>query len=242
MAGWSAKLSLVVLVFGFASGSVAADEVCQHDCRLLEFGGHRVMWAQSAAGHPLHLTVAFIVHGSAAIGNTCGSIRRPSFGNAKRPITDADFTAAVSRAMSRWEAAANIRFELISDVATADVVIGAQLAPRGIAFVDLQTSFDDVQERHQIKRAAICLNDQVRWKIGLDTDPTTFDVERVVLHEIGHVLGLDHPSSRGHIMAFRYSEALAELTAGDIKGARHLYGAPPVTRRRESIAGKSGLN
>ncbi len=51
------------------------------------------------------------------------------------------------------------------------------------------------------------------------------------IHEIGHAIGLDHPTGRGHIMSFRYSEKLDGLSGGDIAGAAYVYGARLQTRQ-----------
>lgn len=56
---------------------------------------------------------------------------------------------------------------------------------------------------------------------------TLYDLQRVALHEFGHLLGLDHPDERGQtvsaLMNSRVSN-LDHLTADDIAGAQALYG------------------
>lgn len=62
--------------------------------------------------------------------------------------------------------------------------------------------------------------------------PERFDMRRVALHELGHVLGLDHPDedtppqSVVAIMNSRVSNTLDALQTDDIAGAQALYGAP----------------
>ncbi|MEL7272454.1 MAG: matrixin family metalloprotease [Pseudomonadota bacterium] len=48
---------------------------------------------------------------------------------------------------------------------------------------------------------------------------------KVALHEIGHILGLDHPSSSNVIMSAFIPRSLNDLAAGDIAGGQYLYGS-----------------
>ena len=59
----------------------------------------------------------------------------------------------------------------------------------------------------------------------------TIDVQRVALHELGHVLGLDHPDDAGQtVTAIMNSHVsnLDSLAADDITGAQSLYGPPGI--------------
>jgi len=61
---------------------------------------------------------------------------------------------------------------------------------------------------------------------------TTFDLETVALHEIGHLLGLDHSSVGGSVMFPNYGGVRQNLTQDDIDGIRQLY--PFLCRRGDS--------
>ena len=55
------------------------------------------------------------------------------------------------------------------------------------------------------------------------------DIRRVLLHELGHGLGLDHPDDHGQHVAAIMNSVVSdtyELTSDDINGIQHLYGAP----------------
>lgn len=61
------------------------------------------------------------------------------------------------------------------------------------------------------------------------------DFRRVVLHELGHVLGLDHPDDHGQSVQAQMNStesSLDGLTSDDIAGAQYLYGAPPTDEQK----------
>lgn len=53
-----------------------------------------------------------------------------------------------------------------------------------------------------------------------------YDIYSVVLHEIGHTLGLGHSSVPGSVMAASYAGARRTLTPDDIAGIQAIYGLP----------------
>ena len=61
------------------------------------------------------------------------------------------------------------------------------------------------------------------WSTGCTQVPGAFDLQTVVLHENGHVAGLDHTNVAGATMYPSYSAADCTLAADDIAGIRALY-------------------
>ncbi len=118
------------------------------------------------------------------------------------------------------------------DPTSADILIGAQGNPRGFAFtnVDYKRGHNGASVR-RIEKSLICLNPNKRWKIGFDGSMNVYDVRYAIAHEVGHAIGLDHPSPNGQLMSFRYGEDFRTLRPGDVSGAVALYGrrgAPAV--------------
>jgi hypothetical protein len=73
---------------------------------------------------------------------------------------------------------------------------------------------------------------------SLSGNAGTFDTETVALHEIGHLLGLDHSAVAGAVMAPSYGGVRRALTQDDVDGVRRLY---PFLCRRGDSGGQAGF-
>lgn len=83
---------------------------------------------------------------------------------------------------------------------------------------------------HRRTQSDVVFNNARRWNSYRGfTQPGVLDIRRVALHELGHVLGLDHPDEAGQtltaIMNSRIS-SVDRLQQDDIDGAQFLYGTP----------------
>lgn len=188
---------------------------------MLKINGEDVVW-RKAGGAPLKLTWTLAKSPSAwneAVN--CGQMTPIT---SLRTIPVATIKEQIMGAMEYWAKQSSTRFEFVEDEAHADVVIGFQKEPRGIAYADVLMEPSMKSGRRNIARGLICLNPQAAWKVGLNGDLKTFDIRYVVAHEIGHVLGLDHPNSPHQLMSFRYDERNAGLRSGDLAGIEVLYG------------------
>jgi hypothetical protein len=67
---------------------------------------------------------------------------------------------------------------------------------------------------------------------SLDGSGSTLDVQTVALHEIGHLLGLDHSAVPTSVMFPTYPGVRRALSQDDIDGIRRLY--PAICRRGDS--------
>jgi hypothetical protein len=65
------------------------------------------------------------------------------------------------------------------------------------------------------------------------------DVRRVLLHELGHVLGLEHPDEGGQTVAAIMNHTTSDvdsLQADDEAGILALYPPPPVAAQRQEVS------
>lgn len=221
----------VGLIASTAASAVIASDLFE----TLKVDGQVVRWFQTGRA-PVMLKYAIVMKEERqADAVNCRGLRAPSSLLARSQIDGGLFRTSLAEAFARWERHADISFVEVSDQTKADILIGEQTEPMGVAFTNLDLGSAEGGEMREIKRAKICLNPQQRWKIGFDGNLAIYDLVYALTHEIGHAIGLDHPGARGHLMSFRYDERLGDLSAGDISGAVFVYGPKPVETARKAF-------
>jgi hypothetical protein len=214
------------------------------DFRLLVLDGSFVKWGEPALGTGAEVTYAFATT----------EVVNDEARNCKRMAPFEELSSSPSLAMSAleneaheafrtWERVSNLRFRIVDKEDDAQIIIGVEAEPNGLAFTNVapetlstaaraleavKTSLGlgsaSAKSVKTIGRSLICLNPWLTWKIGLDGNNKTYDVRYTLTHEIGHAIGLDHPGASGALMGFRYNEKMNGLQAGDIQAVRTLYG------------------
>jgi predicted Zn-dependent protease len=129
---------------------------------------------------------------------------------------DVEYIEAVSDAFMAWDAVElpGLRFRMVSDSAQADIHV------TWIAKFNEQISGRTRWSRDEnwwIVSAGIQL--AIHHQQGDRLDQSA--MKAMALHEVGHLLGLDHTSNSGSIMAPRVR--IRDLAPIDIKTARGLY-------------------
>ncbi|KAL5229163.1 hypothetical protein ABZP36_017428 [Zizania latifolia] len=138
--------------------------------------------------------------------------------------------AVFRRAFARWAQTIPVSLVETMNYDAADIKVGFYAGDHGDG-----DSFDG--QLHTLGHATgpedghLHLDAAERWALDLRTDKSllAFDLESVAMHEIGHILGLDHSSSQSAVM-YPYidqRERKVHLTIDDVHGVQALYGANP---------------
>lgn len=157
--------------------------------------------------------------------------------------SDGDWHGAAQEAVTLWNAKLD-RIQLAAAPAEGEVwydngrnelffsrEIFGEPFPHGVLAVTRVT-----RERRVAVESDVVFNAGEQWAVYRGTaQGAVRDLRRVALHELGHLLGLDHPDESGQSVAAAMNAnnaGLEALTADDEGGARALYGlgvgAPPV--------------
>lgn len=117
----------------------------------------------------------------------------------------------------------------VNAVVFSDSIYGESFPPSGdvLAVTAVQFSGPTLFEADIIFNKAQKF-DSYRGPLRFNADHSlTSDIQRVMLHELGHVIGLAHPDQNGQNVAAIMNSVISNrytLSADDINGARYLYG------------------
>src|SRR5262245_50397176 len=187
-----------------------------------------------------HLTLSFAPDGT-ALG--AESSRLFSLLNAIAPTSV--WQLEILRAFQTWAVNANINLSVVAD---SGVAFGSAGAPQGDArFGDIRLAALamplDAEEAHAAPFQAdagtwsgdVTLNSAVSFGVN---GAGQYDLFTVLLHEAGHVLGLDHIADTSSVMYPNYLGPRTGLGAVDVADLQAIYGA----RTADSFEGPTGNN
>lgn len=161
-----------------------------------------------------------------------------SFGNISKRIEAAQFKVEVRRAMDEWSRVAALGFvESNSRTGTRNLDIQFATGDHGDPFpfasgtTVLAHSFYPAPPNPEPVAGDIHINDAWSWSIG-----GQWDLFSVVLHELGHSLGIGHTDDPKSVM-YPYYQKAEGLKAPDIESIRQIYAdAGAVTPTSFSLA------
>ncbi|PHU28495.1 hypothetical protein BC332_00588 [Capsicum chinense] len=153
-------------------------------------------------------------------------------------IDASEIRAVFQRAFSRWSFAIPVNFTETDDYYTADIKIGFYNGDHGDGepfdgvLGVLAHAFSPENGRFHLDGAEI-------WAVDFDQERSkvAVDLESVVTHEIGHVLGLAHSSVKDAVMYPSLSPRTKkrDLKLDDVEGVQALYGSNPNFKYTSSL-------
>jgi len=158
-------------------------------------------------------------------------------------LTAGDEITMINQALGLWDSVSG--FTSLGQVADGNVEFGAaggQLGDIRIGAISFGGSLGLLAHSFQPGTEAflnpggsiygdIHLDSDEVWINPADASGTTsgIDLFTVLLHELGHALGLGHSTNSQSVMFETYSGTHRTLSADDIAGIQYLYGPPPDT-------------
>lgn len=140
------------------------------------------------------------------------------------------FTSVLASAFADWSSHANVQFQEISSTASATIKFTLS------AIDGLNNTLGEGGSSYYYSSSGLnkAYTGQVTFDSGEDwhvsggnvVSDGNVNLFNVALHEIGHVLGLDHYNASPAIMNAILDLSLTDLTQSDIDGIQYLYGAP----------------
>lgn len=190
-------------------------------------------WGSLELGTPARVSYAFAptdIEASSDLGD-CGPVKALNV-----PFADGSSAEDAKRvfheAFKAWESVTGVEFVPVEDPLRADILIGMSPRSNSIthAHVGLSMGADSSDEVVRLTRASLCLDEEELWTTApshrIAGRDKYLSLYLVVAHEIGHILGLDHPRDEGQLMGRKILETTRGMGEGDTEGIRILYGRP----------------
>ncbi|XVF60406.1 hypothetical protein PTKIN_Ptkin08bG0043300 [Pterospermum kingtungense] len=130
----------------------------------------------------------------------------------------------IARAFQKWAAVSRFRFRQVPQGTRADIRIGFFRYDHGDGY-SFDGRFGTVAHAFSPQDGRFHYDADENWSFN-PTASNQFDLESVAVHELGHILGLDHSQDPNSIMfpSIPGGTTKRDLGQDDINGIRALYG------------------
>jgi hypothetical protein len=142
----------------------------------------------------------------------------------------ASFVAVLTAAFNDWSGHANIQFRQVSSTASATITftlaaIDGLNNTLGYGGSSYYLGSGGINQAYS---GSVTFDSAENWHVSGSNVVSDGGVNlfQVALHEIGHVLGLDHYNSANAVMNAMLKTSVIDLTTSDIDGIQYLYGPP----------------
>jgi hypothetical protein len=179
---------------------------------------------------PQLITLSFMPDGTLITSGPNGNSYSNMFATFGKTMSVATWEDAIISAAQTWAQYANVNFTVVSDDGAAQGAGAYQQGDPGMGDIRfgaysystayLGEGFMPPPLNNYSIAGDIDFNSAKTWNNG-----TTYDLQTVALHEVGHALGLGHSTDPNSVMWPTYSGVRRSLDADDIAGIQAIYGA-----------------
>ena len=159
------------------------------------------------------------------------SLSQPGTASFSDPIGSA-YQGLVLQAVQRWSALTDVSFQQVTDSASADIRVGfARFGSTSGQIGETDYSFTTGAASSFAPGVTVRLEDPAETPLSpvggnLTYQNTSTDLYQVILHELGHALGLGHDTDPTAVMYAVASSSNQDLAPSDVDGIHQLYAAP----------------
>ncbi|XP_058775089.1 metalloendoproteinase 2-MMP-like [Vicia villosa] len=142
-----------------------------------------------------------------------------------------NFTQVMRNALTRWSQTTNVLNFTETAYDVADIKIGFYIYDDGVEDVVIGDSYISKQPNSNVTSGVVSLDASKYWVLPADNYTWSWkdgevDLETAVMHQIGHLLGLDHSSDEESIMyptILPSQQRKVQRTDSDNKAIQQLY-------------------